>query len=700
MNGKASCALTRTARAVAAVALVLTTSACAGGRVARPSDIAMPDGFKIEAAAKGLSAPTMVAFDDRGRMLIAESGYHGGGESRVTRIEHSGQRTVLVGGDAFGEEVPVTAVAQFEGAVYVAHAGSVSRVDRGRLTPVITGLPGLGDHQVNQMVFKDGFLYVAVGTVTNSAVVGPDNAVFGWLGVETRRQVHDVPCRDIVSTGAVFESENPLGSDPERQRTSAYAPYGTVLAPGTVVKGDPKCNGAVLRARPDGSELSVFAWGLRNPYGLEVGSDGAIYATMHGFDARGSRPIEDAWDCVYRVDEGAWYGWPDFACDLAVTDERFHVKNKPPPGFLIANHPTETPPAPIARFNPHAATNGFAFSPSPTWGPPTTAYIALFGDFTPATGTVDRPRGVKIVKLDTVTGEVSDFIDNETPGQASRHAAGGLEHPSDVTFGPDGAMYITDWSIARVSEVGLVLEPNSGVVWKVVPGEAPGGFPGGASLLYAILGTLALAGATVGMGFGRDRVRRPVDGALGGAVAGLVMGLFTMAVAAPALDLPWHAPPRVLATMVMGRSALANILEFDLVPVLVGAAVLVALTVSLGVVFALLVRARQRPRVAAAGLLFGLSGWALLQFFVLPLLFPLVTEKGFPPQWYALSFGLYGLVLGALVAWRPSAGEEGDGRGGRAPQDRRAVGAGFGPERQLTQEERLDEWRRRRAGGH
>lgn len=38
--------------------------------------------------------------------------------------------------------------------------------------------------------------------------------------------------------------------------------------------------------RPDGSNLDMFAWGLRNPYGLEVGTDGALYATMHGFDAR------------------------------------------------------------------------------------------------------------------------------------------------------------------------------------------------------------------------------------------------------------------------------------------------------------------------------------------------------------------------------------------------------------------------------
>ncbi|MFN2506363.1 MAG: sorbosone dehydrogenase family protein [Acidimicrobiales bacterium] len=305
----------------------------------------------------------------------------------------------------------------------------------------------------------------------------------------------------------------------------------------------------MLRARPDGSGLEMFAWGLRNPYGLEVGPDGGLWVTMHGFDARGSRPIEDAWDCVYRIEQGAWYGWPNFACDVPVTDQRFRVPNKPPPEFLIANHPTETPPVPVAKFNPHAATNGFAFSPGDRWGPPETAYVALFGDFTPATGTVDRPRGVKIVRLDTTRGRVEDYIANNTPGQASRHSGGGLEHPSDVTFGPDGNMYIADWGIARVSEKGLVLEEDSGVVWRVRAGKAQRGFPGGISLLYALIGTLVLGAATVVVGgIGSARSRRPLDGALAGAVAGLVMGGFTMFVAAPALDLPWHAPPRVLAT--------------------------------------------------------------------------------------------------------------------------------------------------------
>ncbi len=146
---------------------------------------------------------------------------------------------------------------------------------------------------------------------------------------------------------------------------------------------------------------------------------------------------------------------------------------------------------------------------------------------------------MKIVRLDTTTGRVEDFIANDTPGQASRHSGGGLEHPADVTFGPDGNMYIAGWGIARVSEKGLVLEEDSGVVWRVWPGKAERGFPGGISLLYALIGTLVLAAATVIVGgIGRARSRRPLDGALAGAVAGLVMGGFTMFVAAPALDLP------------------------------------------------------------------------------------------------------------------------------------------------------------------
>jgi hypothetical protein len=142
-----------------------------------------------------------------------------------------------------------------------------------------------------------------------------------------------------------------------------------------------------------------------------------------------------------------------------------------------------------------------------------------------------------------------------------------------------------------------------------------------------------------------------IDGLWLGALAGLVMGVFAMIVSALALFLPWYAPTRVFATMVMGRDALANILEFKLTPFLVGLVVLLVLTAILGALFAWLLRRHEPVRVVLTGLFYGLAIWALLQYFVLPILFPLVAQKGFPPLWYAITFAVYGLALGVLFAF-------------------------------------------------
>jgi glucose/arabinose dehydrogenase len=630
---------------------LLMVSISVFARTLQPDDISIPNDYKIEVAVDGLSAPTMVVFDDQGRMLIAESGFDGGGSPKVTRIEKDGKKYVLTKDGVFANEVPVTAVAFYQSKVYVVHAGTVSTInDDGSLKNIITGLPGQGDHQANQLVFKDGKMYLTIGTVTNSAVVGPDNAVFGWLKKPELKELHEVPCQDITLTNSSsFESDDIAGTELPKAKTSAYAAFGKDLGSGALVTGDTKCNGAVLRANSDSTDLEVVAWGLRNPYGLELGPDNNLYLTMHGFDARGSRPVENAWDCFYRVDEGEWYGWPDFACDFPVTDPQFKPKDQPQPQFLISNHPTENPPKPLAKFSPHAAANGFAFAQN-GWGKPTDAFVALFGDFTPATGTVAEPQGVKIVKVDTTKGEISDFITNRQPGQASKNSAGGLEHPSDVTFGPDGAMYIADWGVANISVEGLKLEKDSGVIWKVTKtaiDETPA--VAGPSQFNNIFLTLLLMVATIGAAWGTGTAVSFKEGVIKGAVGGLVMGAFTMFVAAPVLKLPWYAPPRVLATLLMGQAALANILEFELVSFVLGVVVLLLLTGLFGGVFALILRTTDLTKRMIAGALFGLTVWSLLQYVILPWLQPLIVEKGFPPIWYALSFAVYGLVTGILL---------------------------------------------------
>jgi hypothetical protein len=65
------------------------------------------------------------------------------------------------------------------------------------------------------------------------------------------------------------------------------------------------------------------------------------------------------------------------------------------------------------------------------------------------------------------------FLRNAKPGPASAQGAAGmgLERPYDVKFGPDGAMDIVDYGVARInpSSPGTPYEfpPKTGIIWKV-----------------------------------------------------------------------------------------------------------------------------------------------------------------------------------------------------------------------------------------
>lgn len=632
------------------ITCLLITSQQVFARAINPADISVPQGYTIEAVVKDLAAPTMVTFDDQGRMIIAESGYGGSGEPKVSRVETDGTKVSLTNNGIFGNELPITAVTYYQGNLYVVHAGTVSLVQPdGTLKDIITGLPGLGDHQANQLVFHDGKMYVSIGTVTNSGVVGPDNAVFGWLTKPENKNLHDIPCQDIQVLGnAVFESESVAGHKLPKTKTAPYAPFGSTETLGKTVKGNVKCNGALLVANPDGTALEVYAWGFRNPYGLVVGPDNNLYVSMHGFDARGSRPIENAWDCLYKVEKGKWYGWPDFACDTPVTDPQFMTKDKPQPAFILTTHPTDSPPRPIAKFSPHAAANGFAFAPS-GWGRPSDIFLALFGDFTPATGSLTEPQGIKVIKVDTDTGSVSDFLTNNIDGQASKHSAGGLEHPSSVAFGSDGNMYIADWGVANITVDGLTVDKESGVIWKVSQNQRNTLISFPSLILPGIFLILFFILAKV---FGAGTSHIPaLTYVRYGFVAGLSMAVVALIVSGVILHLPWYAPTNIFASMVMGRSALANILEFHWDAFIVGLLVLLMVTSFIGSGFALLGKS-QGSKQLLSGVFYGLGIWTLLQYVIWPALFPIVVEKGFPPHWYAISFALYGAVLGYLSSYR------------------------------------------------
>jgi glucose/arabinose dehydrogenase len=442
-----------------------------------PADIALPEGYRAEIAATGLTFPTGVVFDDQGGVYVVEAGYSYGEVwtvPRLLRIE-PGEKNfeVIASGKNNG---PWTGVAFYKDTFFIAEGGELEggrilRVKKnGEVEPLVEDLPSFGDHHTNgPEIGPDGWLYFGVGTATNSGVVGVDNYKYGWL----RRypDFHDTPCRDITLTGENFTTENPFvpGSD-EKVVTGAFVPFGEKTEDGQVIKGVVPCNGAVFRIRPEGGNPDLVAWGFRNPFAFAFSPDSRLYATENQYDFRGSRPVFGAGDLLWEIVPGTWYGWPDYHGNtLLIKDNRYKPPGKPEPPILIQNHPN-TPPRPVAILGVHSSSNGFDFSRSADFGYVGDAFIAQFGDLAPTSGKVLSPVGFKVVRVRVDNGIVKDFAVNkgEAAGPASWTNGNGFERPIDAKFEPSGqALYIVDFGVMLQSESGAFPIPETGVLWKV-----------------------------------------------------------------------------------------------------------------------------------------------------------------------------------------------------------------------------------------
>ena len=438
-------------------------------------DVAVPPGYRIDAIASGLTFPVGVTFDDAGRVFVVESGYSYGEvwtTPRLVRLEDTGAVTPVASGDRNG---PWNGVTFHEGAFYIAEGGELEggRILRitpqGAITPLISNLPSMGDHHTNgPAIGPDGAIYFGQGTATNSAVVGEDNASFGWL---TRHPAfHDVPCHDVTLTGQNFTTANPLTPDgADRAITGAFSPFGTETKAGQIIKGAVPCNGAIMKIPRAGGAPELVASGFRNPFGLAFSPDGQLYVTDNSYDERGSRPIWGTGDMLIAVKPGTWYGWPDFFGDQPVTGDMHDPPGDPRPQFLLSNHPN-VPPKPVAKLGVHSSSDGLDFSRSDAFGHVGEAFIAQFGDMAPAAGKVLRPVGFKVVRVDVKTGVVEDFAVNRgsTNGPASRLRSGGLERPVAVRFDSTGqSLYVVDFGVMLLGARGPSPQQGTGVVWRI-----------------------------------------------------------------------------------------------------------------------------------------------------------------------------------------------------------------------------------------
>ncbi|MBK5242736.1 sorbosone dehydrogenase family protein [Clostridium sp.] len=425
-----------------------------------PSDIKVPPGYKIDVFKQDLDTPINMIFTENGEMLVADAGVISG-NGKVLRLTDSGTEIV-----AEGFNPPLTGINYHNGNIYVSHRGFITIIKPdGTKEDIVSGLPSFGDHHNNQVVFGcDGKMYFGQGTATNSGVVGLDNE--GWN--QKFPYFHDYPGAPIVLNGQNFKTKNihvPLDKMPAY--TGAYSPFGIPNMALESVKGIKCASGSILRANPDGSNLELVAWGLRNPFRMKFDRYNRLFCANHGADVRGSRPIDKCPDEFQLIMYGAWYGWPDYSGGMPVTLPIFKPEGMPQPTFLLAHHPM-MPPKPFSNFPNHSATMGFDFNYNKNFDGYGDVYIAEFGSLAPmTTGGKPLPKvGHRVSRIDMNTGKIYIFAINKSGYAATYTGGGGFELPTDVIFDKSGSMYVVDFGLHVPGDPGRFI-PSTGVIWKI-----------------------------------------------------------------------------------------------------------------------------------------------------------------------------------------------------------------------------------------
>jgi len=327
-------------------------------------DLRLPPGFGISVFADGLRGPRMMTLGPDDHIYLAERG-----AGRVVRLPDRD-------GDGLADKIEVVA----EG------LNAPSSID----------------------FHQDGSLYVG----------------------ETQRILR---LRDTDQDGRFDEQDvviDGLPSGGHSTRTVLFSPdwrflYVSVGSSCNVCVEEDERRATIMRYRPDGTEATVFAEGLRNAVGITFRPDTSeLWATNNGRDWMGDNQPPET---VYLVEEGDDAGWPRCHAGRIIDPEY---------GDEGACDPVEDPEV---EMQAHSAPLGLTFYsgaqfPREYQGD---LFVAFHGSWNRTT-----PTGYKVVRVPMRDGEIGSVQDFAVGWL--RQDGSNWGRPVDVVTGPDGSLLVSD----------------------------------------------------------------------------------------------------------------------------------------------------------------------------------------------------------------------------------------------------------------
>lgn len=353
------------------LALALVACGKQSGAETLPHPITLPKGFRLSVYASGLQGVRMMALSPEGDLTVSQPR-----SGRILLLpdrnkDGKADRTLVFAKDLDRPH----GLAWRDGDLYVAETGAVQRlVDR----------DGDGMAEIKQLVTDD--LPPGGGHWTRTLGFGPDGNMYVSVGST---------CNVCVET--------------DRRRA------------------------AILRFKPDGSDMTLYARGLRNAVGFAWHPETReLWATDNGRDWLGNDAPPDE---LNRITFGAHYGWPYCYGD-----------RKPDPSFKEEDFCARTVPMALG-FQAHSAPLGMTFYTGKLFPAEyrNDAFVAFHGSWNRK-----PPTGYKVVRVRFKDGKPTSYED---------FATGWLRHgtdwgrPVDVLVAPDGALFVTDDAGGRIYRI-------------------------------------------------------------------------------------------------------------------------------------------------------------------------------------------------------------------------------------------------------